>query len=155
MGYVRIGHRSPATTEKRYNRGQIVRTTRKLNAALMLIACTLRLCGQSAVNSVCVAPNGAEEPQTCAPGLCAPGPLALKFDQRSLHDWPKAQSPKVDDLELNQRHRVTIYRAGKPQQSFTFRFADYKSPRLCLFLNDMYWTAQLWEANQAPWCKCW
>ena len=121
---------------------------------LALLACTQRLSGQNAAGSVCVAPNRAEKPQTCAPGLCASGPLALKVDSRSILDWPKAASLEIDDLQLNERHRATIYRAGKPQQSFTFQFSDYKSRKLCLFLNDMYWTAQLWEANQAPWCKC-
>jgi hypothetical protein len=61
---------------------------------------------------------------------------------------------KLGGLSTTARHRVVIYRAGKAQQSFTFHFADFKSPTPCLFLNDLYWTAQLWESKQAPWCKC-
>ena len=35
---------------------------------------------------------------------------------------------------------------GKPQQSFSFRFAELKTNDLCLFINDLYKTAQLREA---------
>ena len=121
---------------------------------LALLASTLHLSAQDAGSTVCVAPSAAEKPQTCAPGLCASGPLSVKIDRRSIIEWPKAESLRIDQLQRNERHRVIIYRAGKPQQSFTFRFSTYKSPKLCLFLNDMYWTAMLWEATQAPWCKC-
>jgi hypothetical protein len=38
-------------------------------------------------------------------------------------------------LSAAARHRVVIYRAGKAQQSFTFRFSDFKSSMPCLFLT--------------------
>jgi len=71
-----------------------------------------------------------------------------------MQPWPKSESMKVDGLSTTARHRVVIYRAGKAQQSFTFRFSDFESSSPCLFLNDLYWTAQLWERKKAPWCKC-
>ena len=39
---------------------------------------------------------------------------------------------------------------GKPQQSFRFRFSEFKTKELCLFINDLYQTAQLWEARKSP-----
>jgi hypothetical protein len=110
--------------------------------------------GQSETGSICVAPNSAETPQRCAPGLCAGGALSLRFDYQPVQPWPESESIKVTGLSATERHRVVIYRARKAQQSFTFRLADFKSSSPCLFLNDLYWTAQLWEKKDAPWCKC-
>ena len=109
---------------------------------------------QSETGSICIAPNGAETPQRCAPGLCAGGKLSLRIDGQPAQAWPKSESTRMGRLSTTARHRIVIYRAGKAQQSFTFRFSEFKSTTPCLFLNDLYWTAQLWEAKQAPWCKC-
>ena len=114
----------------------------------------VNLNAQSQTSSLCVAPNSAETPQRCAPGLCDSGDLSLKIDHRPIQSWPKSESMKIDGLSISERHRVVIYRAKKAQQSFVFRFSDFKSRRPCLFLNDLYWTAQLWESSTAPWCKC-
>jgi hypothetical protein len=109
---------------------------------------------QSESGAVCVAPNAALKPERCAPGLCRGGELSLRLDKGRVIEWPKEKSLEIPNLALETRHRVTIYRAGKPQQSFTFKFSRFKSRRPCLFLNDLYWTAQLWESKEAPWCKC-
>jgi len=61
---------------------------------------------------------------------------------------------KIDGLDLAAKHRVTVYRAGKAQQSFRFNFPVNGSNNACLFFNDLYWTVQLWERKAAPWCKC-
>lgn len=95
-----------------------------------------------------------EEVARCAPGLCGSGKISLKIDDQPVLPWPKAKSMEINDLDAAAKHRVVIYRAGKPQQSFRFRFSDFKENKACLFLNDLYWTAQLWEPKQAPWCKC-
>ena len=120
----------------------------------MLSACVIH--AQSEMRSLCVAPNAGETPQRCsaAPGLCNGGALSLRIDRQPIQAWPKAKNVKIQGLNTATRHRVVVYRAGKPQQSFGFRFSEFKSPTPCLFLNDLYWTAQLWEAKQAPWCKC-
>jgi len=47
-----------------------------------------------------------------------------------------------------------VFCDGKPQQSFTFRFAEYGADHLCLFINRLYQTAQLWRPREARWCKC-
>ena len=110
--------------------------------------------GQADTGLLCVAPNSAEMPQRCAPGLCAGGELSLKVDGRPVQPWPKSESMKIAGLSTSEQHRVVIYRAGKAQQSFKFRFPQNKPANLCLFLNDLYWTAQLWEPKSTPWCKC-
>ena len=125
------------------------------SAWLVLIVLLRRVCllGQPKTSSLCVAPNSGETPQRCAPGLCGLGRLSLKVDHRPIESWPKSESMKIDGLRSRGRHRV-VYRGEKAQHSFTFRFSDFKSPKPCLFLNDLYWTAQLWESRQAPWGKC-
>lgn len=110
--------------------------------------------GQSDAGSLCVAPNLAKTPQRCAPGLCGSGKLSLKIDRRTIQPWPKSESMRIDGLKITARHHVVIYRAGKAQQSFMFGFSEFKSQRPCLFLDDLYWTAQLWEPEKAPWCMC-
>lgn len=118
-------------------------------AVLAGLACTPLL-----AESLCVAPNSAKPPQRCAPGLCGSGELSLKVDDRPIVQWPKKKCVEITGLDAGKRHKVIIYRAGKAQQSFGFRFSDYKSKKPCLFLNNLYWTAQLWESKNAPWCKC-
>lgn len=126
-----------------------------LALALFIFAaclCPAQSTGPSA--SLCVAPSSDEEVARCAPGLCGSGKISLKIDDQPVLPWPKAKSMEINDLDAAAKHRVVIYRAGKPQQSFRFRFSDFKENKACLFLNDLYWTAQLWEPKQAPWCKC-
>jgi hypothetical protein len=123
---------------------------------LVLILSVCAIHAQSEMRSLCVAPNAGETPQRCggAPGLCNGGAISLRIDKQPVQPWPKAKCMKIEGLGTVTRPRVVVYRAGKAQQSFTFRFSEFKFPTPCLFLNDLYWTAQLWEANQAPWCKC-
>jgi len=103
--------------------------------------------------SVCVAPVN-RHPDATSELLCSSGELSLKIDDFERMAWPKQDGVKIDTLDATKRHRVVVYCNGKPQQSFTFRFSGNKSRRLCLFLNDLYGTAQLWEAKRCPWCKC-
>ena len=128
----------------------------RLAAGAFLFVTRLMCSPQSAESdsaSLCVAPNSAESVVRCAPGLCASGKISLKIDDQPVLPLLKVESIKISGLDATARHRVIIYRAGKPQQSFGFNFSDLKSNRACLFLNDLYWTAQLWNPKQAPWCK--
>ena len=77
----------------------------------------------------------------------------MEIDAQPVMAWPTKKSVHID-LDVSQAHRVVVFCDGKPQQSFKFRFADFKTPKLCLFINDLYKTVQLWESKDAPWCKC-
>jgi len=114
--------------------------------------------GQSEQGSVCVAPISKGWPPTAGTVelACASNKFSLKIDAQKAIPWPSTESIKIDGLDINTRHRVVVYCAGKPQQSFGFRFSAFKTAELCLFLNDLYKTAQLWDPKQnpAPWCKC-
>jgi hypothetical protein len=104
--------------------------------------------------SLCIAPALFDPKETSAPGLyCEAEKFSVKIDAQ-VTAWPIKESIKLAGLDLNIRHRVIVLCDHKPQQSFTFRFSEFKTKRLCLFLNDLYRTAQLWEAKRAPWCKC-
>ena len=133
------------------------RFRRTLSAAVVLFA-ACPVCSSQSANpdsaSMCVAPNSDESVARCAPGLCDSGRISFKIDDRPVLPWPKAESMKISDLDAAAKHRVVIYRAGKPQQSFRFHFSEFKENKACLFLNDLYWTAQLWDPSRAPWCKC-
>lgn len=136
----------------------IMRRFHRTSAAAAFIFIAVLTCSSQSVESerasLCVAPNSAETPVRCAPGLCGSGKLTFKIDDRPVWPWPKVESKEISDLDATARHRVVIYRAGKPQQSFRFRLSEFKSNSACLFLNDLYWTAQLWNRKEAPWCKC-
>ena len=105
--------------------------------------------------AICVAPHVVDTP-TSAGNLpqCPGAHYALKIDDRDAVDWPRSDSLKVEGLDAKARHRVVIQCDGQPHQSFRFTFSEFKSPEPCLFLNDLYKTAQLWESKRAPWCSC-
>lgn len=125
-----------------------------------VIALSLSFCSispaQSEGGSMCIAPISKEWPATAgAPDLaCSPSKLSVRIDTPKTFAWPTKKSVMIDGLDLSARHRVVVYCDGKPQQSFSFRFSEFKAKQLCLFLNDLYKTVQLWEPSQAPWCKC-
>jgi hypothetical protein len=90
-----------------------------------------------------------------APGLiCASEKLSFTIDSLPKRTWPIKESVKFDDLDLSASHRVVIFCEDKAQQSFKFRYSEFRTRKLCLFINDLYKTAQLWEDKQSPWCKC-
>jgi hypothetical protein len=134
--------------------------------SFVIFVCGLLLPGtpmfaQDGSASICVAPITAEKPKTCAPGLCAAGPISFKLDDRPLTPWPDKECLTIDGLNATAKHRVTVYRAGKAQQSFSFRYPvignkypGIRSNNACLFLDDLYWEVQLWPTKDAPWCKC-
>ena len=111
---------------------------------------------QSESGSICVAPISKDWPKTAGtPDLaCSPNKLSVRIDTQKAFVWPTRKSVMIIGLDLSSRHRVVVYCDEKPQQSFSFRYSEFKTKQLCLFLNDLYKTVQLWEPGQAPWCKC-
>ena len=109
-------------------------------------------CGEP--GAVCIAPISWKPLAYSAPELyCDAEKVSLKIDSH-LVLAPIKTSIRVSPLDFSSRHRVVVLCDGKPQQSFTFRFTEFKSNELCLFVNDLYKTAQLSEAKRCPWCKC-
>src|SRR5215467_11887936 len=123
--------------------------------ALSLSLCSISLT-QSQIGSICVAPLSKDwHEEAGTPELsCSPSKLSVKIDSQKTVAWPTGKSGLIGGLDLAATHRVVVFCGEKPQQSFSFRFSDFKTKQLCLFLNDLYKTVQLWEPNQAPWCKC-
>jgi hypothetical protein len=126
---------------------------------LILIALALAsqpLIAEAESGSLCVAPIPDKPPKTAAlPELfCNSGNLSVKIDARTALSFPHRNSAMIEGLDLIQRHRVLVLCDGKPQQSFRFRFSEFNEKRLCLFIDDLYQTAQLWEIKKSPWCKC-
>ena len=104
--------------------------------------------------SICIAPMSWKPLPLSAPGLyCNSEKVSLKIDAHVV-PAPINRSVKISALDPTARHRVVVLCGGKPQQSFTFRFSQFKTNELCLFLDEAYKTAQLWEAKGCPWCKC-
>lgn len=134
--------------------------------AVMLPSAAFSQAAESETGSLCIAPVFEKPDGMSAPGLfCESGKLSVRIDTQPVVAFPLiseqhggtyriGKSLKIDGLDTSTRHRVVVYCSGKPQQSFTFRFSDFTTNQLCLFLNDLYKTAQLWEAKRCPWCKC-
>ena len=60
----------------------------------------------------------------------------------------------VSGLETEESHLVVIRAGAKRTASFRFRFATDEPAELCLFLNPLYETWQVWPDDRCPWCKC-
>jgi hypothetical protein len=113
------------------------------------------LSAESELGSVCISPVPEKPTNFSAPGFfCDSTKLSLKIDAQQPIAWPIRENVKIDALDVTVSHRVVVFCNGKPQQSFKFRFSGFKTRELCLFINDMYKTAQLWESRGTPWCKC-
>jgi hypothetical protein len=121
---------------------------------LLIVALIIPSCFAEESGSLCIAPAIFDPKNASAPGLyCEAQKFSLKIDAQVMA-WPLKESVKLPGLDLKTRHRVIVFCDQKPQQSFTFRFSEYDSNQLCVFLNDLYRTVQLWEAKRSPWCKC-
>jgi hypothetical protein len=120
---------------------------------ILLLACAA-LYGQARRGMVCVAPNSAKPPERFSPGgNYNPATLSVRIDKGQWVLWPHKESVKIGEMELSERHLVTLTSDGKRIQSFWFRFSEYKSDDLCLAF-DGYQGVQLQGAKRSPWCKC-
>ncbi len=108
---------------------------------------------QSERGRICVAPNPTTTPERFSPGLdYDPATLTVRIDKRPPVKWPHQESVNIDGLDRSERHLVVLTSRGKPLQSFWFRFAQFKSERLCL-LFDGYQGPQLRDAAPNV-CTC-
>jgi hypothetical protein len=131
-------------------------TSLKIGTAILLALVVRSPAFPGESGSVCIAPVPEKPTQTFVPpGFpCDAAKLSVKIDEQPPIAWPVKDNVKIGDLDVTAAHRVVVSCKGKPQQSFRFRFADFKTRKLCLFINDLYKTAQLWESQGTPWCKC-
>lgn len=130
-----------------------------LRISIVILSVVILACpapsSESGAGSVCIAPVPEKPTDTSAPGLhCDSSKLSIRIDVQQPIAWPIRGSMKIDELDVTATHRVVVFCNGNPQQSFKFRFSDYRSRELCLFINDMYKTVQLWESKDSPWCRC-
>lgn len=113
---------------------------------------------QSRSGSVCVAAR-ADDPfrgQVIPPtGEVDSHGLRVRMDKNPATPWPQRKSLKIDDLDLAERHLLSVLDArGKPVESLWFRFSEFKSDTLCM-AYDEYQGVQLQEdTRHTPWCKC-
>jgi hypothetical protein len=130
--------------------------SRQFAVAVVFICVSTMVIAQNKTGVICVAPIKHEPPTTAATPevACVSGNFSFRIDSGRLVAWPKDESMSLTGLDLKMRHRVLVLCDGRPQQSFRFRMSEYKTGKACLFLNDLYLTAQLWEPKQAPWCTC-
>ena len=65
------------------------------------------------------------------------------------------ESVKVEGLAFNKNHRIKIYQSGNFQKEFTFKFREYKTSELCLWLNTPYgiWTLEA-DRKTNKLCNC-
>jgi hypothetical protein len=133
----------------------MVRQVRAIWALLPILAAIDPGClAESKSGSLCIAPAIFDPKDASAPGLyCKAEDFSLKIDAQAL-PWPVKEGAKLTGLDLNARHKVIVFCGHKPQQSFSFRFSEFQTKELCLFLNDLYRTVQLSEAKRSPWCRC-
>src|SRR5260370_28989070 len=120
---------------------------------LLIVALIISNCFAEESGSLCIAPAIVDATRMGDPALyCEAGKYSLKIDGQVMV-WPLRESIKIPGLDLKTRHRVIVFSDHKPQQSFTFRFSEFESPKLCLFLNDLYRTVNLREDKRCPCCK--
>ena len=128
----------------------------RLIPLLLLVASLmpLGLLADPGRGTVCVAPNSEEPPSRISPGgQYNPKTLMLRIDKKEAIHWPHKESVKIDGLDVNTRHLIVLYSDGKRIQSFWFRFAEFRSPDLCVDF-DGYQGVRLQETKESPWCKC-
>jgi hypothetical protein len=125
----------------------------------VVISLFMGLCAaQSGTGSVCVA-SRADDPfrgQVIPPtGEVDSHGLRVRIDKGRVTPWPQRKSLKIDELDLAERHLLTVLDArGKPAESLWFRFSQFKSNQLCMSYDE-YQGVQLTEdTRHTPWCKC-
>jgi hypothetical protein len=78
------------------------------------------------------------DPPGCCTRVTIPfdlGTLMFRIDNGKKTRWPQKPGLKIEGLTIAEKHLVVVYWSGKPQQSFRFRFTDYKATELCLLFD--------------------
>ena len=129
----------------------------KLRSSVIATALAFFLCAtvpaEPGTGSICVVPVRRSEKNLLGEVDCDPAKLSLRIDTGQVVPWPQKESLKVEDLDQIQRHLVAVLCAGKPLQSFKFRFSEFKTRELCLYF-DSYQGVQLQGRDVARRCNC-
>jgi len=86
---------------------------------------------------------------------------SVQIDERQPIPLSTSKSQWVDGLDLATNHSVAIRIDGKTVESFVFDFGQFEfrkvnKPDVCLFMNSLYFTWQLWRVERTgEWCECW
>lgn len=126
-------------------------------SAFLMIGFSGAIClAQFQSGAICVAPVPLGQPVTSPTHqlACHSGNLSVKVDQQQVILWPHKNSLSITSLDATQDHQISIFCDQKIQQSLRFRFSEFKSKKLCLFISDLYQSAQLWESSRSASCKC-
>lgn len=108
---------------------------------------------QSQRGTVCLAPISSQPPRWISPGGdYNPATLSVKIDHGRWILWPHKESVVIGDLDLNQRHLLTVTSDGKPIQSLWFRFSEYGNSDLCVSF-DSYSLIQVHGRKDSQPCK--
>ena len=101
--------------------------------------------GSDTRGSVCVAPIPLGPPKTAdlPEQVCDSGRISFRIDSEPATLLPRKESKKIEGRDSSAKHRVIVLCDGNAQQSFRFTFETFQSVDLCLFINDLYQTAQL------------
>ena len=97
--------------------------------------------------SVCLAPIAIPNTQPASLANPSGGNRSFNFEIQ-INRLPKLKistttPQKIVGLSISQPHRVRIFRDGRPVESFTFNFSDFKRNNLCLWLKELYETWSL------------
>jgi hypothetical protein len=116
--------------------------------------------GNSKNGSICVLPNLPEPPtRISSGGEYNPHTLTVRINKGQSIRWPHNEPLLIDNLDLQEKHRVVLASDGKRIQSFRFKFSEEDEARLCIYF-DGYQGVQLGNRKDAFWCKaktraCW
>jgi hypothetical protein len=85
----------------------------------------------------------------------------VKVDNRDPVQLSKSEVSWISNLSVDESHKLIVLENSVPKESFTFNFGQYEFKHftkkdLCLFVNNLYLTWQLYKVEQTGnWCPCW
>lgn len=114
---------------------------------------------QQETGSVCVAARSDDpfwkESATLPNGKINSHGLKIKVDKRPAEAWPERKSLKIEDLDISQRHVLTVIDStGRPLESVRLNFSAYKSSASCLSYDGYQGIGIQESSRRTPWCKC-
>jgi hypothetical protein len=85
----------------------------------------------------------------------------VKIDEREPIQTSVSKVVWLEKINSNVNHSITILKGSSSQEKFSFNinsftFKNKFKKDLCLFVNELYLTWQLYKVEQTgSWCPCW